>query len=73
MLEKMSQSSGNVLGYKVIGKLTKEDYATVAADIEASRARRSRPGARNSASEATIKKGSLSWLSLETRSGLSGD
>jgi hypothetical protein len=35
MLEKMSQSSGNVLGYKVIGKLTKEDYATVAADIEA--------------------------------------
>ena len=35
MLEKMSQSSGNVLGYRVIGKLTKEDYATVAADIEA--------------------------------------
>ena len=35
MLEKMCQSSGSVLGYKVIGKLTKEDYATVAADIEA--------------------------------------
>ena len=35
MLEKLSQSSGNLLGYKVIGKITKEDYSTLTADIEA--------------------------------------
>jgi hypothetical protein len=35
MLEKLSQSSGNILGYKVIDKLTEEDSATVAANIEA--------------------------------------
>lgn len=35
MLEKLSKSSGNILGFKVIGKITKEDYATLIADIEA--------------------------------------
>jgi hypothetical protein len=35
MLEKLSQSSGNVVGYKVIGRLTKEDFAAVTADVEA--------------------------------------
>ena len=35
MLEKLSQSSGNVVGYKVTGRLTKEDIATVTADVEA--------------------------------------
>lgn len=35
MLEKLSQSSGNILGYKVIGKITREDYATLTTDIEA--------------------------------------
>ena len=34
MLEKLSQSSGNVLGYKVIGKITEEDYMAVTADLE---------------------------------------
>lgn len=33
MLEKLSQSSGNILGYKVIGKITKEDYAIVKSDL----------------------------------------
>ena len=37
MLEKLSQSSGNILAYKVIGKLTEEDYTAVAGDIEAFR------------------------------------
>ena len=35
MIEKLSQSSGNVVGYKVTGRLTKEDFATVTADVEA--------------------------------------
>jgi hypothetical protein len=35
MLEKLSQSSGNILGYKVIGKITKDDYKTLSADIDA--------------------------------------
>ena len=35
MLEKLSQSSGNAVGYKVTGRLTKEDFATLAADVEA--------------------------------------
>jgi hypothetical protein len=35
MLEKLSQSSGNVLGYKVAGTLLKEDYATLTAEVEA--------------------------------------
>lgn len=35
MLEKLDQSSGNVLGYKAIGTLTKDDYATMTTDVEA--------------------------------------
>jgi hypothetical protein len=34
MIEKLDQSSGNILGYKVIGKITKQDFATVAAELE---------------------------------------
>ena len=34
MLEKFGQSTGNVLGYKAIGKLTEDDYATLTADVE---------------------------------------
>lgn len=29
MLETMDKSSGNVVGYKVVGDMTKEDYATL--------------------------------------------
>jgi len=35
MLEKLSQSSGNVLGYKAIGKISKDDYAALNTDVEA--------------------------------------
>jgi hypothetical protein len=35
VLEKLSQSSGNILGYKVIGKIIKADYSTLTADIQA--------------------------------------
>ena len=35
MLEKLSQSSGNILGYKAIGKITKEDYAALTTAVEA--------------------------------------
>lgn len=35
MIEKMSQSAGNVLGYKITGKVKKEDYAELNADVEA--------------------------------------
>lgn len=35
MIEKLSQSSGNILGYKAIGKISKEDYTILNADIEA--------------------------------------
>jgi hypothetical protein len=31
----MAQSSGNVLGYKVVGTVVKEDYATLTAEVEA--------------------------------------
>ena len=34
MIEKLSQSFGKVLGYKVIGKITKEDYAALTADVQ---------------------------------------
>ena len=34
MLEKLSQSAGNNLGYKVIGNITKDDYARLIADIQ---------------------------------------
>ena len=35
MIEKLSKSSGNVLDYKLSGKITKEDYVTLTADVEA--------------------------------------
>ena len=35
MLEKLDQSTGNILGYKVIGKLTRDDYKTVTDAFEA--------------------------------------
>lgn len=35
MLEKLSQSTGNILGYKAVGKITKEDYPALKADVEA--------------------------------------
>jgi len=35
MFENLSQSSGNILGYKVTGKITKEDYVTLTADVDA--------------------------------------
>lgn len=35
MLAKLSQSFGNVLGYKAIGTITKEDYATLTGDVDA--------------------------------------
>ena len=35
MLEKMSQSSGNIVGYKAIGTITREDYTTLTAEVEA--------------------------------------
>ena len=35
MLEKLSQSSGNILGYKAIGKIAKDDYTALTADVEA--------------------------------------
>ena len=35
MLEKLDQSTGNILGYKVIGKLTGDDYKTVTDAFEA--------------------------------------
>ena len=35
MLETMEKSSGNVLGYKVSGEMTKEDYATLDPAVDA--------------------------------------
>jgi hypothetical protein len=35
MMEKFDQSSGTILGYKVTDKITKEDYATLTADVQA--------------------------------------
>ena len=35
MLEKMSQSSENVLGYKAVDKITRDDYVVLIADVEA--------------------------------------
>ena len=35
MIEKLGRSSGDVLGYKAIGTIKKEDYATLTAEIEA--------------------------------------
>ncbi len=35
MLEKLDQSTGNILGYKAVGKITRGDYTTLTAGIEA--------------------------------------
>ena len=35
MLEKLSQSSGNILGYKAVGTIIREDYTALTADVEA--------------------------------------
>jgi hypothetical protein len=35
MLRRLTRSSGNLLGYEVIGKLTQDDYATVTAQVAA--------------------------------------
>lgn len=35
MLEKLSQSFGNVLGYQAIGTITREDYSGLIGDVEA--------------------------------------
>ena len=35
MIEKLEQSSGNVIGYKMIGKIKKKDYPPMVAEIEA--------------------------------------
>ncbi|MCK4900989.1 MAG: STAS/SEC14 domain-containing protein [Anaerolineales bacterium] len=35
MFEKLNQSSGNVLGYKVVGTITKADYKTMLPEVEA--------------------------------------
>ncbi len=35
MLEKMSQSSGNILGFKAIGTIIKDDYTVLTAEVEA--------------------------------------
>ena len=35
MIEKLAQSSGNILGYKAAGTITKEDYKTLTTDVEA--------------------------------------
>ncbi len=35
MITKLEQSSGNVIGFKVSGTITKDDYATLVPDVEA--------------------------------------
>jgi hypothetical protein len=35
MLETMDKSSGNVIGYKIVGDMTKEDYATLDPAVDA--------------------------------------
>ena len=35
MIEKMSESSGNVIGYRVSGHVTKEDYAVLTPEVQA--------------------------------------
>lgn len=35
MFEKMSESTGNTLGYRAVGKITKEDYAFLNKEVEA--------------------------------------
>lgn len=35
MLETMEESSGNVLGYKLVGEITKADYGTLVPSVQA--------------------------------------
>jgi len=35
MLEKMSESAGNVIGFRVSGHVTKEDYAVLTPEVQA--------------------------------------
>ncbi|MBK5107116.1 MAG: STAS/SEC14 domain-containing protein [Anaerolineales bacterium] len=35
MLVKLSKSSKNILGYKAVGTITREDYTTLTAEVEA--------------------------------------
>ena len=35
MLENLSQSTGNISGYKAVGKITRDDYTILTADVEA--------------------------------------
>ncbi len=35
MLKRLSESSGNVLGFEAIGEITKEDYADLTAEVQA--------------------------------------
>lgn len=35
MIERMTESEGRVLGYRVIGKVTKEDYDELSREVEA--------------------------------------
>ena len=35
MLEKMAESAGNVIGYRVVGKITKDDYQSLIPEVEA--------------------------------------
>ena len=35
MIEKMEQSSGNIIGYKMIGKIKKKDYPPMVTELEA--------------------------------------
>ncbi len=35
MIEKMSESSGSVIGYRVSGHVTKEDYAVLTPEVQA--------------------------------------
>lgn len=35
MLKKLDQSSGNVLGYRVIGTITRDDYAVLKEEVDA--------------------------------------
>ena len=35
MFEKMEESAGNVVGYRVVGRITKDDYETLTPEVEA--------------------------------------
>lgn len=35
MFEKMNESAGNVAGYRVVGKITKDDYESLVPEVEA--------------------------------------